>query len=64
MKHELLDGELSDEEQEKGLAKKKFRWRGNRRMNAAAGLRLVQKMAEKMGVNEGTLLINDMMLVD
>ena len=33
-------------------------------MNAAAGLRLVQKMAEKMGVNEGTLLINDMMLID
>ena len=27
-------------------------------MNAAAGLRLVQKMAEKMGVNEGTLSIN------
>ena len=64
VEHVLFDGELSDEEQEKGLAKKRFRWRGKRRMNAAAGLRLVQKMAEKMGVNEGTLLINDMMLID
>jgi hypothetical protein len=58
VEHVLFDGELSDEEQEKGLAKKRFRWRGKRRMNAAAGLRLVQKMAEKMGVNEGTLSIN------
>ena len=57
-------GELSDEEGEGGLGKKRFRWRGKRRMNATAGLRLVQKMGEKMALNEGTLLNADVKLAD
>jgi hypothetical protein len=54
---QLFNGELSEEEkgeqEQDGIRKKKFRWRGKRRMNAAAGLRLVQKMGEKMALNEG-----------
>jgi hypothetical protein len=61
---ELVNGELSDEEREGGLGKKRFRWRGKRRMNATAGLRLVQKMGEKMALNEGTLLNADVKLAD
>jgi len=62
---ELFNGELSDEEElEGGLGKKRFRWRGKRRMNAMAGLRLVQKMGEKMALNEGKFLNVDVKLAD
>jgi hypothetical protein len=61
---ELFNGELSEEEWEGGVGKKRFRWRGKRRMNASAGLRLVQKMGEKMALNEGMLYNADAKLAD
>jgi hypothetical protein len=37
------------------ISTKKFRWRGSRRMKADAGSRLVEKLVERMALNQGNL---------
>lgn len=57
---DLFNGELSEDEREgeqDGTGKKRFRWRGKRRMNAAAGSHLVHKMGETMALNEGMVIL-------